>query len=188
MAGVHRLFFALCPDEAVRRAIADLARPVVPRTTRGRMVRPERLHMTLQFLGDFGAPSRVVEHAVAAAGSLDPPQAFELTLDRLGSFGRGRVAWLGTAVPAPELLQLHRRLGDALEAQDLRPDPADAFVPHVTLARNTGAAVEGAVPALRWLVREFVLVDSNAGAYEVLGRWPLPDQRFSRECRSPVVR
>jgi 2'-5' RNA ligase len=83
-------------------------------------------------------------------------------------------------------VELHRGLGRALE--ESAPGKAGAFVPHVTLARELGEAVDAAVPALHWQVRDFVLVDSTAGEYRILGRWPLPSGAVSRGCRSPAVR
>jgi len=188
MGGIHRLFFALWPDEVLRRAIADVAHDMLSGIGRGRMTRVDRLHMTLQFLGDFRTSAAIVERAMASAESIEAPTSFDLALDRLGTFGRNRVAWLGTSACPEGLVQLHRRLGRALEARGLRPEHADAFVPHVTLARGIGATAEGEVPALHWHVREFVLVDSTAGEYRILGHWPLSAHEVSRECRSPVVR
>ncbi|MFL6592832.1 MAG: RNA 2',3'-cyclic phosphodiesterase [Luteimonas sp.] len=188
MAGLHRLFFALWPDDALRSAITEFARHALSGIARGRATRPERLHMTLQFLGEFSAASDVVGRATAAAESSDAPAAFDLALDRMGGFGGGRVAWLGTSALPTELVELHRRLAGALQAQGLQPAHVDAFVPHVTLARDLPRAPERAVPALHWQVREFVLVDSTAGEYRILGRWPLASRAVSRGCRSPAGR
>jgi len=188
MAGLHRLFFALWPDDVLRSAIADVAGSELSPSGHGRATRAERLHLTLQFLGDFRTPADVVERAMAAAESIEAPASFDLALDQLGSFGGSRVAWLGTSTCPTELVQLHRRLGRALEARGLRTERADAFVPHVTLARGFRGTVEGRVPALPWHVREFVLVDSTAGEYRILGDWPLPARHLSRGCRSPAVR
>jgi len=188
MPGVHRLFFALWPDDALRSAIADVARGELTGNERGRATRTDRLHMTVQFLGDFRMPAEAVECAMAAAESIEAPMSFDLALDRLGSFGGGRVTWLGASACPEELVQLHRRLGRALQSGDLRPEHASAFVPHVTLARDIRGTVEGDVSALHWHVREFVLVDSTAGEYRILGRWPLQARDVSRGYRSPAVR
>jgi len=94
---LHRLVFALWPDEALWEGIADtsaqLERGHAPG---GRRLRPERYHLTLQFLGDFQLlrPS-VVDAARVAAASVRLP-AFVLVLDHAGSFSGSRVWWLGT--------------------------------------------------------------------------------------------
>ena len=189
MPGVHRLFFALWPDDALRAAIAEVSQRLLPTTAHGRRMRVERLHMTVQFLGDFDSPpDAAIDTAIAAAMSIEPPMEIALPLDRLGNFGRGRVVWLGTSATPGQLLELHRRLGDALAARGLTPKHADMFVPHVTLARDAGAAFEAAVPALQWRARDFVLVDSTSGEYRILGRWPSPAAILSRGCRNPAAR
>jgi 2'-5' RNA ligase len=170
---MHRLFFALWPDDALRRDIERVADQSL-RGVGGRPVRPMRYHMTLQFLGDFGflAPARVDTLAAAATQATGVP-SFDVLLDRIGSFGTGRVAWMGcTQVPA-ELIQLHHGLGQALSAAGFATQVSGGFVPHVTLRRNTRGQGDASIPPLRWRVRGFVLVDSTAGEYRMLGQWPL---------------
>ena len=89
-------------------------------------------------------------------------EAFELTPTRLIGLPteRPRVLAIETDAPAA-LLELHRRLATRL-ARSPRPDAADRFVPHVTLARLTGGgsmhAEDVALPAFD--VREVVLCRS----------------------------
>lgn len=189
MRGGHRLFFALWPDDAVRAAIAEVAQRLLPTKAQGRRTRVERLHMTVQFLGDFDSPpDTAVDKAIAAAMSIEPPMEIAMTLDRLGNFGRGRVVWLGSSATPGQLLELHRRLGDALAARGLTPKHADMLVPHVTLARDAREVCDAALPALQWRARDFVLVDSTSGEYRILGRWPSPAAVLSRGCRNPAAR
>lgn len=171
----HRLFFALWPGEDVRHAIAaragDFDAACAPG---GRAVVPQRYHLTLQFLGSFaGLPEATVEGAIDAGERVRAPE-FALLLDRIGSFERNRVWWLGCDV-APGLRHLHDQLAAALGAVDLRADVAP-FVPHVTLGRGQKQRLQTrAVDPLAWPLRDFVLVDSAAGApaYQILRRWPL---------------
>jgi len=174
----HRLFFALWPDEDVRRAIAERAAEVaLTGAPGGRPSAPERYHLTLQFLGTFKPlPAALVEGAIAAADSVRA-QAFSLVLDRLGAFERNRVWWLGTDAASPGLRSLFERLGVALAATGLPPaEDATRFVPHVTLGRKLQQRLQPrAIDPLPWPVRDFVLVDSAAGApaYRIVRRWPL---------------
>jgi RNA 2',3'-cyclic 3'-phosphodiesterase len=170
---MHRLFFALWPDEAVRREIADAAREQQGLDPAGRAVRPERYHLTLQFLGDFDVLTAAMHGSLlAAAGAIDAPAPFELRLDRVGSFGAGRVVWLGCSEPPAPLVQLHRDLAGALAKVGITPGAAQQFIPHVTLHRNMGRSIGYPTPALRWRVAEFVLIDAIDGDYRCLGRWP----------------
>lgn len=171
----HRLFFALWPGEDVRHAIAaragDFDAACAPG---GRAVVPQRYHLTLQFLGSFaGLPEATVEGAIAAGERVHAPE-FTLLLDRIGSFERNRVWWLGCD-PSPGLLHLRGELGRALAAAGLRTD-ATPFVPHVTLGRGQLPRLRPrAIDPLSWPLRDFVLVDSATGApaYRIVRRWPL---------------
>ena len=118
----HRLFFALWPDDEVRRAITARATEFAGACAPGgRPVAPQRYHLTLQFLGSFAAlPEAVVEGAIAAGDNVHAPE-LTLLLDRIGSFERNRVWWLGCD-PSPGLLHLRGELGRALAAAGLRTD------------------------------------------------------------------
>jgi len=171
----HRLFFALWPGEDVRHAIAARARDFAAVCAPGgRAVAPERYHLTLQFLGSFaGLPEATVEGAIAAGEQVHAPE-FTLLLDRVGSFERNRVWWLGCGL-SPGLRHLHGQLGAALAAAGLPADVAP-FVPHVTLGRGQKQQLRPqAVDPLAWTLRDFVLVDSaaDAPAYRIVRRWPL---------------
>ena len=173
---IHRLFFALWPDDDVRGAMRDRAQAIETACTPGgRSTSPGRYHMTLQFLGSFRPlPEAIVDSAIAAADTLRT-SAFELVLDRAGSFQRSRVWWLGCA-ESPALQGLHAQFAVALRSVGLgSPDPAP-FAPHVTVGRNPRCPVRAhPIDPLPWPVREFVLVDSAAGApaYRIVRRWPL---------------
>ena len=176
----HRLFFALWPDAALRGRIAStvagLERDNAPG---GRRLNPDRYHLTLQFLGDF-QPLRqsVVDAAIAAADSIRLP-GFDLVLDRVGSFPKAGVCWLGASAPPEALRQLWDGLGSALTSARVQVKSASDFSPHLTVLRD----VRGPLPLtpiepLPWPLGEFVLIDSVSGAhptYRLLGRWPLQD-------------
>ena len=179
-ATLHRLFFALWPDAALRRRIATtvagLERDTAPG---GRRLNPDRYHLTLQFLGDF-KPLRqsVLDAAIVAAGSIRLPP-FDLVLDLAGSFPKAGVCWLGASSPPDALRQLWNGLGSALTSARVQVRSAPTFSPHLTVLREVRKPLPPTPfePVL-WPVREFVLVDSVSGthpAYRLLGRWPLHD-------------
>lgn len=97
-----------------------------------RWVERENYHITLRFIGDVdGATAE--RFAEALGGIKSAP--FELTLDGLGSFGRGRprAVWAGIA-PNAALDSLARAHEKAALAAGFEPE-ARNFHPHVTLAR-----------------------------------------------------
>ncbi|HZY18162.1 MAG TPA: RNA 2',3'-cyclic phosphodiesterase [Ramlibacter sp.] len=169
-----RLFTAFWPPEPVRlRLVESAARWAWP--AGARRTAPERLHVTLHFLGHV--PSARVDDF---RSGLDVPfEPFVLDLDA----GRPQVWPGGIAVlelEAPAALQrLHARLAQALQRLG-HPLEARRFRPHVTFARKAGGAQPPAQPggAGVWAVAGgcveggYALVRSIPGAgYVTLHRW-----------------
>ena len=178
-ATIHRLFFALSPDEDTRRAIARVAEGLRQSgSIRGQWLDSARYHMTLHFLGDHEElRPDLIARATAAAAKVATP-GFELTLDRLSGF-RGRkppgvLRCPQDPVPVQGLWDDLRRelalagFGGVLET---------SFIPHVTLFYSEGLVPEHEpIVPIRWPVRQFVLVHSLIGKkdHRVLGEWRLP--------------
>lgn len=176
---VHRLFFALWPDDAMRQGIAGTtARLLQAHDAGGRRIGPHRYHLTLQFLGDFAElPPSLVEQARAAAASVEATP-FELVLDRAGSFHNRSIPWwLGSQVLPDGLQRLWDGLGNALANAGVRVQSGKALVPHVTVLRDARQPLSRTVvEPLRWMVDSFVLVHSELGTrniYTEEGRWTL---------------
>lgn len=175
--GMHRLFFALWPDDTLRERIGDVAAQLeLEHAPGGRRLRADRYHLTLQFLGDFQPlPPRLVEDACAAAAAVRSAP-FELALDCAGSFRGSNVWWLGSQAMPPGLQQLWDSLGQALLQARVRvKSSAQPFAPHLTIQRDVRRHIAALpIEPLRWHVREFAFIDSQPGRpYSVVGRWPL---------------
>ncbi len=170
-----RVFFALWPDAVTAAALHAHGRHLHARCG-GRVMRRDTLHLTLAFLGDVPASSLEVLGRLAARLK---GEAFDLVLDRSGSWQKNRIVWLAPASMPAALAALVKALGDALAAAGFSVE-ARPFAPHVTLLRNSHAAPpeDVSVPLL-WRVGGFALVASerrSEGArYRVVGRW-----RFAR--------
>lgn len=168
MSETRRLFFALWPDDEIRRGIVE-RRDMLGPVSRKR-VPDANLHMTLAFLGDL--PAEQVPDIERAADSLHCP-AFGLTLDRFGWFARAGVVWLGGEATDPARA-LADSLGEAVRvlgiALDTRP-----LVPHVTLFRKVRRRPDFPAPdPLPWAAGQFSLVESIPGRpYQVLRSWAL---------------
>ena len=164
-----RLFFAIWPDAAARERLEALAAEVA-RVARGKPVPAANFHLTLAFLGEVEeARARLLP---SIAGEIEA-RPFRLSLDRVGSFPRARVAWAGCAKAAVELAGLQAALAAGLAeggfALEERP-----FAPHLTLARKTTASLPpAAIEPIAWRVEEFALVRSRAGRYETAASWRL---------------
>lgn len=161
-----RLFLALWPDDVVRARLVAAQREWVwpPRAV---PVSPERLHITLHFLGEVDEAA-----ARALAGRLPPCPAFALRLEQAALWPRGLAVREALDVP-PELAQLHGALAGVLGRLGLRVE-ARRLRPHVTLARHAqGARPPERVAPLVWPVSGYVLVRSHAGPplrYEPVAR------------------
>ena len=175
---IHRLFFAVFPDDAARRAIALAAEGMRSRgTVRGRWIDPRRYHLTLIFLGDNAELRRdLVDRAMAAAMKVRLP-AFVLSLERIASFpGRKPPGVLLCAEGTTPVHALWLALRRELELVGLGAALEKDFTPHLTVFHGHGAMLDAAaIEPIAWTVREFVLVHSVVGQkeYRILGRWAL---------------
>lgn len=152
-----RLFFGIYPPPEVLAeacALRDLARPLVPSA---RWIEDEKLHITLQFLGEHETDER----ALAAAETIAPPP-FAISVGGLGDFGH--VLWLGVHEAEP-LVALAHELGRALVREGFVLEDR-AYHPHLTLARVKRPhtpVLNGRTRA--FVVREFHLIESRGGQY-----------------------
>jgi RNA 2',3'-cyclic 3'-phosphodiesterase len=176
----RRLFFALWPDDAERRALGAAFAAAIA-AAGGRAVPPENLHLTLEFLGPVADAELAALAAVGAAIAL-PEQA--VALDRLDWWRRASLLVAVPSAPAAGLLALQARLRQALQGRGFRVDTRP-FRPHVTLAREAAAPPAATAAAgVAWAIRELALVESVASPagsrYVPLARWRrgAPDADF----------
>jgi len=168
-----RAFFALVPDDAVRRQFVALARNVA-RRSRGRPVSGEHVHLTLAFLGDVPASALP---SLRAIGSGLSARGATLGFDVLGAWRASGVAWTAPSeLPAP-LIDLHAALRQALVDAGFALD-ARAFRPHVTLARRcVQPQPRIRCTPIRWSVNRLCLIGSQlrpeGPTYTEHAAWPL---------------
>lgn len=163
----QRLFLALWPEDGVRAQIAAHASQWTWPAGSARYL-PTDWHVTLHFIGavDAGRMEGI------AAGAAVPFQPFTLNLDQPTLWPHGLAVLCAKGVPPP-LRSLHGRLGQALHGLGL-PVESRPYQPHVTLARQAGAAVppKTCTPVV-WPVRSYALVVSTGDReqrYQVI-RW-----------------
>jgi len=168
-----RLFLAAVPDAGTAERIHRLA-GVLKRAHKfdGKLIAPERLHVSLFFLG--GLPDRYVRAACEAATELRT-EPFEVSFDRTVSFrGRpGNRPFVLIGENGLRRLESFRQiLGAALTRSGLRRPANTNFTPHVTLLYDARSIDEHPIQPIFWTVTEFVLIRSMKG-HAYLGRWPL---------------
>lgn len=129
-----RLFVAVFPPPEVRDALsqAALALPENP----FRLTPPERVHLTLKFLGE--TPPESLPRLTRALEPLrDHADPFEATVSRFGVFPsprRARVLWAGIGAGAELLVALAEAAETLLEPEGFDRE-GRSFVPHLTLGR-----------------------------------------------------
>lgn len=184
MINLHRLFYAVRPDLAARlMAIDALQRQMDARHLEGRRVRPENLHITLHWLGDYeDMPHELLCRAKEAGGSVEMAP-FGVGFDRIGSFGgagKGGLVLTG-GVELKRLRQLQRALATEMEVSGIGHHIRKPFNPHVSLLYCDEHVGREPIAPIRWRVDELLLIDSllGRGKHVNLGQWPLQSRQMS---------
>jgi 2'-5' RNA ligase len=131
-----RLFVAINLPDALRQAAFDASAPLREAVPRGvGWVVPERLHLTVKFLGE--QPESVVDPLAAALAEVAALHSqLSLELEGVGAFPnfrRPRVVWLGVR-PDPKLELLHHDVEVGCAGLGFEVE-GRAFRPHLTLGR-----------------------------------------------------
>jgi len=125
VAGAARELVTRLRDRAARLAPAS----------RIRWVAPDRLHVTVRFIGHMDeGRAMAIRDALHAPISLDP---FDLTVASVGTFpseGPPRVVWSGLSHAKERLVAAERLVSDRLAAVGIPPDDRP-YNPHLTLGR-----------------------------------------------------
>lgn len=194
-----RLFLAINLPAEERDRLYTALQPLRAASLPVRWVRPEAIHLTLQFLGEVdGHRVPAILNALREAVGVHPGLA--LHLGGMGVFpgpARPRVWWMG-ADGGPVLLRLQKAIEIALAGQGFEPE-GRAYTPHITLGRSassraTHVAMSRATVE-RWLasvdyeksvaVRSIELMRSHlqreGARYERVASLPLADSELSME-------
>jgi RNA 2',3'-cyclic 3'-phosphodiesterase len=135
-----RLFVAVDLDEGVRGDVRSLIvrmRSAIrgDRSSRITWAAPERLHLTLHFIGNVD--DEMAERLTKTMASPIDLSAFRVVFGGVGAFssrGRPNVIWLGVTEGREPLSELHSIVGHRLKAEGCELDRRP-FSPHLTLAR-----------------------------------------------------
>ena len=172
-ASSGRVFLATVPDADTARRIHRLA-AALKRAHRfdAKIIEPERLHVSLFFLGELPEPAVRIACEVAADVRALP---FQVLFDRSVSFrGKpGNQPFVLTGDDGVDRLKSFRRtLGLAMASKGLRFLTKKDFTPHITLMYAERDIEEHPTEPIGWTVNQFVLIHSMHGHVH-LGRWPL---------------
>jgi len=180
MAYRPKLFAGIDLDSHTRTQCANVSARLESQGLNGRFEAPEKLHITLAFLG-WVEPQQVEQIQDALRATAAQASQFTITLDKLGAFPHERnphVVWIGPRSQCPEFRELtqairaaYGRIGFAFDKEALA---------HVTIARIKDQHVH--LPLIEFKpmklkVTELTLFDSlhdgRTTRYEVRDRVPL---------------
>lgn len=163
-----RLFFAVQFETELQIALTKLIKQLQHEKwgRRVRWVRPEKLHLTLRFIGG-SKPEQISCLVQNVAEAIKEIKSFELQLNAVHLFpspDKPHVISVGVA-PSKELFQLIDSLEKAVVAADYRAEKR-AFLPHLTLGRvmHRPVIIEAGKykpDANSLLVKEIVLLNSE---------------------------
>ena len=122
-----RIFIALQFEETFRQALLDVQRALKNCGIKGNYTKPENLHLTLVFIGEYGNPQNILDalHYIKFA-------PFELSLNGIRRFET--ILWAGLSA-SEQLSQNVKRIRRALAEQKI-PFDRKKFMPHITLIRQ----------------------------------------------------
>lgn len=168
-----RLFFAIIPDKSTSVSLHAIGNSLA-RFSRGQVVGPDRLHLTLAFLGEV--PPERLDKLLAIGESLPRLDGAVWTIDRVGGWPNG-IVWAGSSQPCPALSELAAALQQGL-AQAGFPTETRPFVPHVTLLRRARRRLPPQdIAPLPFVLRRVSLMESTltpqGPQYRELQHWPL---------------
>jgi len=149
----------------------------------GRCVEPERLHVTLHWLGDHdGVPNDLIRRARRACSDVEMAP-FGVCFDRIGSLGGAEMGGLVLTGSAglKTLRQFQHVLAREMDAAGIGHCIRKRFNPHVSLFYGRQHVARETVAPIRWTVDELVLVDSlvGDGVHVDLDNWPLQSRQMS---------
>jgi len=172
-ADTCRLFFALWPDTAERKALSAWQAPLQA-LCGGKAMRSDTLHCTLVFLGEVELQRL---EALKLAACEVTMRRFDLEFSAARYWGHNHLAYAVPVAVPPALGELVAGLESALHKHHFRFEQRE-YKPHVTLLRQaqwTDVPLP-AMPSVRWRCVDFALVrslrDARGARYDVLCRFP----------------
>ena len=165
------LFFALRPTPEAAARVSELAaRLRDEHGVTGKLLTPERLHVTLRAMVDDEAQ---LDAAMRAGAGL-AHEGLDVSFDRALSFPGSGAFVLRSSDNLPALGAFRRQLNLAMG--DTEAQASRSATPHMTLLYDRRHSIaEQAIDPIGWHASEFVLVRSHVGLsrHETLGAWPL---------------
>ncbi len=131
-----RAFVAIALPDGMRQSLHTLAKRLRAARVRVTWTAPERMHLTLRFLGEI-SPAAIDAIAAALRDAYAGREPFSLAVRGVGAFPsmqRPRVLWAGVEPAEGPVPALNETAEQAARDAGLPPEK-QAFHPHITLGR-----------------------------------------------------
>jgi 2'-5' RNA ligase len=135
-----RSFIAIELGPEIQKELARVQNELKKSEADVKWVKPERIHLTLKFLGEV-SPGLMEEVKKIIAQVVKNHKAFELQISQAGAFPKPehpRVLWIGVKQGHEETVKLAQELEDALMRIGFQKEKR-AFKAHLTLGRVRSA-------------------------------------------------
>jgi 2'-5' RNA ligase len=131
-----RAFLAIELTDPIRQRLAEAQENLRPAAEGVKWVAPEKIHLTLKFLGEIeeDAVPAITDAVAEVAGRIEP---FHISVESVGAFpprGKPRVIWAGIAEDTGRLADLQRQTEAALKSLGFKPEKR-RWTPHATIGR-----------------------------------------------------
>lgn len=130
-----RVFFAVEFEDNLKEYLNNIQKEVRQHCSAGNFTLKENFHLTLRFIGEQNQ-SQTDDLKMALKETATNISAFELMLNKLGSFDKGnrKIIWAGLQ-KSPGLDALYNKLENVLVKHGYKREDR-GFNPHITLARE----------------------------------------------------
>jgi 2'-5' RNA ligase len=126
-----RLFVAINFNDKTRAQLISLRDELCTRSKRGNFTLDDNLHLTLVFIGECSPKKLNKVTAILDTVAFDP---FEAIIERLGTFSRGTLWWLGLREDKP-LMDIQHEIEHKFALCGFEMD-GRKYNPHITLGRE----------------------------------------------------
>ncbi len=147
-----RAFIAVDTSGEVRQRIIRMVDALKVESKDVRWVHPEKMHITMYFLGDLIEDElQVIEHVIHSA--VENIRPFSISVEGVWAFPRitaPRVLWVGVKNDTGELKRMHDSLCRGFIEEGARVDyeAEKKYTPHITIGRVKGRNTGGLIEAL----------------------------------------
>ncbi|MCK4869796.1 MAG: RNA 2',3'-cyclic phosphodiesterase [Gammaproteobacteria bacterium] len=171
-----KAFFAVAIPDAIQEQLVVVMEQLQPRSLGVDWIPPEKMHITMRFLGNIAPDySEMAEQAAAAIAKIPP---FSVQLHSLVLFPSPQNPRILVVKPESyiELLRANLVIEKAVQTFEVKRRQR-AYVPHVTLGRLAEdyylPSLDISLPEMELSVEEITFFQSVDGVYMPLVRCPL---------------